>query len=79
LSACCPLDVRLLSALKADIKRTTSGQQPVLVHLGNGVFAGQRGLVGRLFLKKIAFFFVFYPIITTFVILLGFSENTANY
>ena len=27
LSACCPLDVRLLSALKADNKRTSSGQQ----------------------------------------------------
>ena len=27
LSACCPLDVRLLSAFKADIKRTSSGQQ----------------------------------------------------
>ena len=27
LSACCPLDVRLLSAFKADNKRTTSGQQ----------------------------------------------------
>ena len=50
-----------------------------ITSIGNGVFAGQRGLVGRLFLKKIAFFFVFYPIITTFVILLGFSENTANY
>jgi hypothetical protein len=27
LSACCPLDVRLLSAFKADNKRTSSGQQ----------------------------------------------------
>ena len=27
MSACCPLDVRLLSAFKADNKRTSSGQQ----------------------------------------------------
>jgi hypothetical protein len=31
LSACCPLVVRFKSGQQADNKRTTSGQQPVLV------------------------------------------------
>ena len=37
MSACCPLDVRLLSAFKADNKRTSSGQQADIKRTSTGV------------------------------------------
>ena len=42
MSACCPLDVRLLSAFKADNKRTSSGQQADIKRTRSGPEAAMR-------------------------------------
>ena len=61
LSACCPLDVRLLSAFKADNKRTSSGQQADNKRTTDGVgpvelagwcFVGGDGFCEQFGLKK---------------------------